>query len=373
MLDQERIGAFLFVMPAAGRRNKRFEERPMAQRWPIDFPHKILVPQRPRYLLARPHLTALLGTITERRLIILAAPAGYGKTSLLIDFATSAITTLICWYTLDRLDEDPWIFIGYLVAAIVQRFPKALQQTKELIGGANRPPFATIVAALIHDVYAIDKDFTIIFDDWHLVDSIADISQVIAQLLLHCPSCHIILASRTYPSMPDLMLLVARQQLGGLSAQHLRFSAAEAALVLNGEDIPAISNEQVSALVEQTNGWITGMLLSRRASTSATRVQAQSDARTERQVYRFLAEQVFDQQSAELRAFLLDTALLEDLTAERCDATFGRNDSARLLETLLQHHGCAITRCSASFSMSIIVRSIRSATARQPCGSPTPT
>src|SRR3954462_143188 len=109
----------------------------MLQRWPIDFPHKILIPQRPCHLVARPHLTSLLGTIIERRLTILAAPAGHGKTSLLIDFANGGVAMPLCWYTLDRADQEPWAFLGYLAATITQRFPDALRQTSELIAAHN--------------------------------------------------------------------------------------------------------------------------------------------------------------------------------------------------------------------------------------------
>ncbi len=84
------------------------------------FPHKIIVPQRPPYLVARPRLLDLLHTIVDRRLITLSAPAGYGKTSLITDFATDQPPLPICWYTLDRFDEDPWVFVGYLRAAVAQ-------------------------------------------------------------------------------------------------------------------------------------------------------------------------------------------------------------------------------------------------------------
>src|SRR3712207_962786 len=101
----------------------------------VHFPHKILVPQRPSYLVPRPRLTDLLQSITDRRLITLSAPAGYGKTSLLTDFASTAPPLPVCWYTLDRFDEDPWVFLGYLAAAIEQRFPGAMQQTAALLTG----------------------------------------------------------------------------------------------------------------------------------------------------------------------------------------------------------------------------------------------
>ena len=148
------------------------------------FPHKIIIPQRPPYLVRRERLTNLLCTIVERRLITLSAPAGYGKTSLLTDFASASPPLPVCWYTLDRFDEDPWVFLSYLAAAVEQRFPGATQQTETLLASRSGNPFPTVAAALVRDLYAIGCDFVIVIDDWHLVDHVADIRQVVEQILL---------------------------------------------------------------------------------------------------------------------------------------------------------------------------------------------
>src|SRR5262245_40385964 len=168
----------------------------------VDFLHKILIPQRPAHLIPRPRLTELLRTIPDRRLITLSAPAGYGKTSLLTDFANQDLPLPNCWYTLDLFDQDPWVFLSYLGAAFEQRFPGAARQTMSLLEGHSRAPLTTTAASLVRDVYAIGRDFVIIIDDWHLIDHIAEITEIITHLLLRCPNCHIILASRIYPSLP---------------------------------------------------------------------------------------------------------------------------------------------------------------------------
>src|SRR5918998_4350560 len=133
------------------------------------FPHKIIVPQRPPYLVARPRLLDLLHTIVDRRLITLSAPAGYGKTSLITDFATDRPPLPICWYTLDRFDEDPWVFVGYLRAAVAQVFPCATEGTAALLASPSRNPFPTVAASLIRELHAIGKPMAILLDDWHLV------------------------------------------------------------------------------------------------------------------------------------------------------------------------------------------------------------
>lgn len=304
----------------------------------VDFPHKILIPQRPAHLVPRKRLTELVNMIVERRLVTISAPAGYGKTSLLIDFAHSAPSLPICWYTLDHFDKDPWVFLAYLVAAIEQQFPDAAKQTKALLANQGRVPFTAATAALVQDVYAIERDFVIIIDDWHLVDPVVDINDLVAYVLLRCPRCHFILASRTYPGLPDLMLLAARRQMSGLDEEHLRFTDVEAAAVLEAEYRTTVPLERVTTLVDQSNGWITGVLLTFQATAAPVPTLAPVGGRAERQIYQFLAEQVFDRQPPEVRAFLLESAFLDELTPERCDQVFGRTDSGLLLDTLLRNH-----------------------------------
>lgn len=304
----------------------------------VQFPVKILIPQRPSYLVSRPRLTELLDSITERRLITLSAPAGYGKTSLLIDFANDARSLPICWYTLDEYDQDPWTFLSYLAVAVDHTFPGSTRQTELLLQGASRSSFTAVAATLVRDIYDVGRDFVIVVDDWHLVDHVSEINEVVAQLLQHCPNCRLILASRIYPSLPNLMLLAARRQMSGLDEEHLRFTPVEISAVLGAEYRTTVSEQQAERLAEQCNGWITGILLGVQVTGMRGLEAGPPDARAERQIYRFLAEQVLDRQPPDIRNFLLQSALLEDITAESCAAVFGRVDAHDVLDTLLRQH-----------------------------------
>jgi LuxR family transcriptional regulator, maltose regulon positive regulatory protein len=304
----------------------------------VHFPYKILVPQRPPYLVPRPRLTDLLKTIAERRLITLSAPAGYGKTSLLTDFASTCAPLPVCWYSLDRFDEDPWIFLTYVAASIAQQFPGATERTEALLVARSRNPFTTAAAALVRDIYDIGAHFVLVIDDWHLVDHLAEVTELIALLLLHCPNCHLVLASRIYPSLPDMMLLAARRQMSGLDEEHLRFTADEISAVVDAEFHVPLQPDQARQLAEQSNGWIAGIMLALQATGPGVTPFAHGDPRAERQIYGFLAEQVFDRQPPEIRAFLLETALLEELTWETCDRVFRRTDSSMVLEMLMRLH-----------------------------------
>lgn len=302
----------------------------------IDFPHKIDIPQRPADLVSRSRLTELLGPIADWRLVTVVAPAGYGKTSLLIDFAQTA-SLPVCWYALDSFDRNPWVFLEYLVIAVELRFPGSMKQTLTLLAGLGKVPFQTVVASFARDIYAIGHDFIVIIDDWHLVDGVGEISELIAYLLLRCVRCHFILASRTYLTLPDITLLTARRQMQSLNEQQLRFTSTEAAAVLGTGYGTMVSEELATTLTERCNGWITGILLSFQAAAITGPSFTGQDG-MEHQVSDFLAEQVFHRQPPDVQLFLLASSLLEELTPHYCDALLHRKDSRRLMEQLRQRH-----------------------------------
>lgn len=303
----------------------------------VDFPHKIVVPQRPQHLVSRSRLNDLIGLIGDKRLITLSAPAGYGKTSLLIDFAH--LTPLpICWYMIDGVDQDPWIFLTYLAASIEQRFPDSTPKTRATLRDPINSAFVSAVVGLAREIGAIGHDFVFVLDDWHFVDHIAEISEAVSQLIQRCPNSRFILASRNYPCLPNMMLLTARRQMCSLDERLLRFTPAEANAVLDAEYHATIPFEEANTLTEQSHGWITGILLLFQATNSSGISLFATEALPERQIYRFLVEQVFDQQPAELRQFLLDTALLEEITREACEKMLQRSDARSMLDLVLRRH-----------------------------------
>lgn len=301
----------------------------------IDLPHKIRIPQRPSSLIARPRLTDhLRQRVAQRQIVALAAPTGYGKTSLLIDFCQEAPFP-VCWYTLDSYDADPWMFVTYLAAAVSQRFLGATNQTDMLLTSRGRPLWRTAVVTLTRELAAIGFDFLLIIDDWHLVESVSEISNLVADVAMRCPNVHLLLASRSFPSLPNGMLLTARRQFDCLDEVPLRFDAHEIAALITADGGPPISEEQAQALVERTDGWITGVLLALQAAGGDIDRALNTSMWLHRSVQRLLDEQIFNHQPPELHAFLCATALLDEMSAERCDALLGRTDSAELLETVL--------------------------------------
>lgn len=260
--------------------------------------------------------------ILELKLLILAAPAGYGKTSLLVDF--SKHTQLpICWLALDPLDQDLKRFITHLIASIQVRFPEFGEDSNSVLAtmSQDQEDVDPILSAIVNDVFDhISEHFVVVLDDYHLVRDSKEVETFFNRLILEIgENCHFIIASRTLLTLPDLSLLVARSQVGGLSFEELAFLPEEIQQLLEVNYHQKVDDGTIQELLEQTEGWITGVLLSTQLTQKGV-IQRQRVARVSGiGIYEYLAQQVFDRQPEEIREFLLRTSLLEEFDAGMCE------------------------------------------------------
>ena len=295
---------------------------------------KLHVPRPRPGFVPRPRLVQALGEGLARRLILVCAPAGFGKTALLAGWAPSG-NRPVAWLSLDAADNDPVRFWRHAVAALDRARPGIGERVGPLLGPPAPASFEGLVTALINDLATgpDDGEVLLVVDDYHLIDAL-QVHASLAFLLDHLPpGLHLVLASRADPPLP-LARLRAGGQLAELRTADLRFTAEEAAALLHdaiGADLPAAA---VAALAARTEGWAAGLQL------AALSLAGQADpagfvaafSGSHRYVLDYLAEEVLERQSEQVRTFLLETSVLDRLSGGLCDAVTGRDGSQGMLE-----------------------------------------
>jgi LuxR family maltose regulon positive regulatory protein len=297
---------------------------------------KVVLPKKQLDSLTRPGLLNFLHQHIERRLVLISAPAGYGKTALLVDYAHQTDMP-VCWYALDEADRDPRLFLSYLVASIRQRFSDFGEETGKLV--ADKTNFNerldTVISTFINEIYdRVPTEFTIVFDGYQHVDDCHKIQATLESLLRYLPQkCHLIIASRTLPTLV-LTELAAQQEVAGLGTSDLAFTKEEVETLLNGKYNLSLPPDQLEELIAQTEGWITGILLTspiphRGLFDQMTRVQQNAT-----QVFKYLNKEVFSPQSTEAQRFLKTTSVLKRMNPSLCDELLGIDNSQDILESL---------------------------------------
>ncbi|MEW6233263.1 MAG: tetratricopeptide repeat protein, partial [Chloroflexota bacterium] len=300
---------------------------------------KILPPRMRPDLLHRPQLIENIQRNIERKLVLVCAPAGYGKTSLLIDFA-DATEFPVCWYSLEASDRDPVVFVDYLVASLRRRFHRFGRRTLRLLHGATdfSRELRSVIGSLVNEIYEEIPDyFVLMLDDYHLVDQSPLVNASLSLLLQHLPeNCHIILSSRAVPGDLPLLHLTAKREMSGLGKDELRFSAGEIKEILARNYGQFVTNVEAEQIALRSEGWITAILLSRhlgweRLLGSVVRAQGTGDA-----VFAYFAQEVYARQDDDIQAFLAASSVLDKMSPTLCDRLLGRDDSQQMLERLEQ-------------------------------------
>lgn len=290
-------------------------------------------PARPKGVV-RERLLGLLDAGLRRKLTLISAPAGFGKTSLVSEWLMRCQTPC-AWLSLDEMDNHPPRFLAYLITSLRGLFPHIGEGVLSALQAPQPPPTEIILTGLLNEISAINHHFLVVLDDYHVLES-AQIDQILTFLIEYMPpQMHLVITTREDPNFP-LARLRARNQLVELRGADLRFSDAETAQFLNETMGLMLSPADIAELESRTEGWVAGLQL------AALSMQGQRDtasfirafAGDHHYILDYLVDEVLQHQPEAVRTFLLQTAILKRLNGSLCDAVTGQSDSKTRLESL---------------------------------------
>ena len=292
----------------------------------------VIQPQR----VVRPRLTDYLSKEIGHRLTFISAPAGSGKTTLLNEWARQHLDT-VAWISLDKKDNNLTRFWRYVIDALKTLLEDIGEYVLPLLYTIQPPSFDSILTMLLNALTGLSDHFTLILDDYHLIDNRV-IHKTMTFFLEHLPPyMHVMIASRVHSPLP-LARLRASSQLIELQAADLFFTIDETSVFLQKTMGLDLSSEFVAQLQRATDGWIAGLQL---AALSLQRGENSSHFTSvfngnHRYILDYLTEEVFCQQSERIQTFLLHTAILDRLSGPLCDTLMAANDGWVMLERLEQ-------------------------------------
>jgi LuxR family maltose regulon positive regulatory protein len=295
---------------------------------------KLRVPPSRARAIARERLVERLNQGLEGKLTVVSAPAGWGKTSLLSEWSEqTGLPT--AWISLDEGDNDPAVFLSYLVGALRELRPGVGDEVLGLLRSARLDSVQGPLTTLINEIASFPHDFALVLDDCHLI-STAAVHDVLGFLIDRMPpQMHLFLVGRREPLLP-LARLLAGGQLSLISASQLGFTRKEASAFFQETMGVSLAPEEVATLHDATEGWAAGLQLAAISlrTTEGTPEPVSNLSGLNRYSLDYLAEEVLGNQTEEVRGFLLRTSILERLCAPLCEAVTGLGDGQKMLEHL---------------------------------------
>ncbi|MGY1672678.1 LuxR C-terminal-related transcriptional regulator [Geodermatophilus sp. SYSU D00710] len=298
---------------------------------------KLFVPALGRRPVERPRLVGRLARARDVRLTLVVAPAGWGKSTLVAQWLRAAGVPA-GWLSLDPADGDVTRFWRYLLLAVQQADAHVGTTALRRLDAAGADVERDVLPVLVNELADAGRDLVLVLDDYHLVDS-APVHRSVAALLDHAPATfHLVVVSRTDPPVPLSRLRVAGD-LAEVRDEHLRFTAEEAADLLDRAAVPGLSAGEVQRLVARTEGWAAGLQLAALRLTDRADRQARADfvdrfTGADRHVVDYLGEEVLGSLPPRLREFLLRTSVLPRLCAPLADAVTGGDDAVAMLDEI---------------------------------------
>lgn len=281
--------------------------------------------------------------VTRRLTLVCAAP-GYGKTTLIAS-GLSGMGLPLVWYSLSRSDRDIITFYSYLAAGFDHEWPGFADVVRSSFApGASvqTRPAAFVAAGVNHLASAAAGDFLVVLDDFQLVDQVPEIAETLDLLICHAPpQAHFVIATRAAPAISSLPRLRAEGEAVEIAEADLTFSPDEAATLFAQSLHLSLPDPVVAALTERTEGWVLGLLMAGQSmkgrGSPAAGGPLPESAADRRMLFEYLSEEVMRQQPPAMADFLTSSAILSRLEPAECDTALGRSDSAFRLRQVAQH------------------------------------
>jgi LuxR family maltose regulon positive regulatory protein len=270
----------------------------------------------------------------DRKLTLISAPAGYGKTTLLSEWIQSG-DNLFCWVTLDESDNDQKRFLSYLFASLKTINIEIDAQTINRLQSYQESILDDLLIAIINQLSDIPFPFAVVLDDYHHISS-ENVHHVVEFLLEHLPPhAHLVIATRADPPLP-IGLFRARNQLTELRSSDLQFSPEESDTLFNQINSLDITTQNIEAIVSRTGGWVTGLQMASLAlkGRSDPNQYIQTFSGSHDYIVDFLTTQVLQEQPKNIQEFLLSTSILARFSATLCEAVSGQKNGHAILKNL---------------------------------------
>ena len=309
---------------------------------------KFFIPPNQPHHIKRPQLIEHLNQGLHRKLTLLSAPAGFGKSMLISEWIDNLKAreqkqeykeNIIAWISYEKTENDTSLFLAYLVGTLIKN--KGISTTF----GENileviylpKPPFREILTAILNEIAAFPGKIILVIDDFHTIE-LKQIHETMIFLIEHLPpQFHVVIATRDDPPLP-LARLRAQGQLTEIRAAELRFSSSQIAGFFNGIERLNLTQKEIALLEERSEGWIVGMQLAAASMRGMTDPASLREPLTGNNpfVLDYLITEVLDRQSEKMKLFLLQTSILSRFTSDLCNVLTEQNSSSEILMKLVQ-------------------------------------